>query len=243
MVEPPEPNESLAPTLYLGMDGTGVPVRKKELVDRPGKQPDGSSKTREVKLVTIWSAEGRDKEGTPVETPARSATRLLSKVRRRKTRTRRRASSRRASSVNAARLRARGAPGRARRWGHLDLEPHRRALSRCGSDRRPLPRYLGRSKSIYGAGTDLAQQWASERHDELDAGDIDDILDALRLHRRRMTRRASASTTSNATKSACATRSSEQQGFVPRLGSLRPVQSSDRNPVQARRDALDRRWR
>ncbi len=38
------------------------------------------------------------------------------------------------------------------------------------------------SKSIYGAGTDLAQQWASDRHDELDAGDIDDILDALRLH-------------------------------------------------------------
>ena len=82
VVEPPEPNESLAPTLYLGMDGTRVPVRKKELVDRPGKQPDGSSKTREVKLVTIWSAEGRDKEGTPVATPARSATRLRSKVRR-----------------------------------------------------------------------------------------------------------------------------------------------------------------
>ena len=66
VVEPPEPNEPLAPTLYLGMDGTGVPVRKKELVGRPGKQTDGSSKTREVKLVTIWSAEGRDKEGTPV---------------------------------------------------------------------------------------------------------------------------------------------------------------------------------
>ena len=62
VVEPPGPNEPLAPTLYLGMDGTGVPVRKKELVDRPGKQPDGSSKTREVKLVMIWSAEGRDKE-------------------------------------------------------------------------------------------------------------------------------------------------------------------------------------
>ena len=60
VVEPPGPNEPLAPTLYLGMDGTGVPVRKKELVDRPGKQPDGSSKTREVKLVTIWSAEGKE---------------------------------------------------------------------------------------------------------------------------------------------------------------------------------------
>ena len=53
VVEPPGANETLAPTLYLGMDGTGVPVRKEELVDRPGKQPDGSAKTREVKLVTI----------------------------------------------------------------------------------------------------------------------------------------------------------------------------------------------
>ena len=41
--------------------------------------------------------------------------------------------------------------------------------------------------------------------------------------RRRMRRRASASATSNATASACATRSSGQQGFVPRLGSLRPA--------------------
>jgi hypothetical protein len=34
------------------------------LVDRPGKQPDGSAKTREVKLCTVWSAEGRDEEGS-----------------------------------------------------------------------------------------------------------------------------------------------------------------------------------
>ncbi|MEK7385148.1 MAG: hypothetical protein AABZ83_01795, partial [candidate division NC10 bacterium] len=66
VVEPPAANEPLASTLYLGMDGTGVPVRKEELVDCPGKQPDGSAKTREVKLVTVWSAEGRDEEGTPV---------------------------------------------------------------------------------------------------------------------------------------------------------------------------------
>jgi hypothetical protein len=48
------------------MDGTGVPMRNSELVGRAGKQPDGSSKTREVKLVTVWSAEGRDKDSTPV---------------------------------------------------------------------------------------------------------------------------------------------------------------------------------
>ena len=65
LVEPPTPTEPLAPTVYLGMDGTGVPVRKAEVVHRSGKQPDGSAKTREVKLVTVWSAEGRDTDGTP----------------------------------------------------------------------------------------------------------------------------------------------------------------------------------
>lgn len=65
-IEPPGPSEPVAPTLYLGMDGTGVPVRKPDLLGRAGKQPDGSAKTREVKLVTVWSAEGRDQQGIPV---------------------------------------------------------------------------------------------------------------------------------------------------------------------------------
>jgi hypothetical protein len=65
VVEPPPVDEPIAPTLYLGMDGTGVPVRKEELEARPGKQPDGSAKTREVKLATVWSAEGRDEHGLP----------------------------------------------------------------------------------------------------------------------------------------------------------------------------------
>ena len=59
----------LAPTMYLGMDGTGVPMRSQEVADRAGKQADGSAKTREVKLVTIWTAESRDKEGKPVRDP------------------------------------------------------------------------------------------------------------------------------------------------------------------------------
>ena len=41
-----DPSPPSASTMYLGMDGTGVPVRKEELVDRAGKQPDGSAKTR-----------------------------------------------------------------------------------------------------------------------------------------------------------------------------------------------------
>jgi len=33
---------------------------------RTGKQPDGSAKTGEVKLCTIWNAESLDEEGTPI---------------------------------------------------------------------------------------------------------------------------------------------------------------------------------
>ena len=64
-----EPAQPAAPTMSLGMDGTGVPIRAAELQGRAGKQPDGSAKTREVKLVTVWSAEGRDQEGIPVRDP------------------------------------------------------------------------------------------------------------------------------------------------------------------------------
>ena len=60
-----EPAPGGAPTMYLGLDGTGVPVRKSEVDGRRGKQPDGSAKTREVKLVTVWTAEGCDKKGLP----------------------------------------------------------------------------------------------------------------------------------------------------------------------------------
>jgi len=58
-----------APTMYLGMDGTGVPMRTEEVADRAGKQADGSAKTREAKLVTVWTAEARDAEGKAVRDP------------------------------------------------------------------------------------------------------------------------------------------------------------------------------
>ena len=55
-----------APTMYLGMDGTGVPVRKQPVAGRAGKQADGSARTREVKLVVVWTAEStHPKTGRP----------------------------------------------------------------------------------------------------------------------------------------------------------------------------------
>ena len=65
-VELPAADETATPTLYLGMDGTGVPMRASEIKGRAGKQPDGSAKTREVKLVTVWTAQSTDEHGAPV---------------------------------------------------------------------------------------------------------------------------------------------------------------------------------
>ena len=44
-------------------------MRAAEVAGRAGKQPDGSAKTREAKLVTIWTAESREAEGKPMRDP------------------------------------------------------------------------------------------------------------------------------------------------------------------------------
>lgn len=41
--------------MCVSVDGTGVPARPEELVGRRGKQPDGSSRTREVKLAALYT--------------------------------------------------------------------------------------------------------------------------------------------------------------------------------------------
>ena len=55
-----------APTMYLGTDGTGVPMRPQEVRGRAGKQSDGSARTREGKVIVLWTAENRDEQGRAV---------------------------------------------------------------------------------------------------------------------------------------------------------------------------------
>ena len=52
-----EAGPASAPTLYLGLDGTGVPVRGAETEGRTGRRTDAAAKTREAKLAVVWSAE------------------------------------------------------------------------------------------------------------------------------------------------------------------------------------------
>ena len=187
VVEPPPPEEPVVPTLYLGMDGTGVPMRKEELVDRPGKQPDGSAKTREVKLVTVWSAEGRDEEGTPVR-DAGSVTysAAIESAAQRNTDVQPSAFAERA--VREATRRGFEHAGRRVVLGDGAPWIWNLANEHFPDAVQIVDLYHAKghlwdvAKSIYGPGSDLGEQWGKQRRDELDEGKIDAVLVALRVH-------------------------------------------------------------
>jgi hypothetical protein len=62
----PEPT---VPILYVALDGTGVPMTRKEVAGRRGKQKDGSAKTREAKLGCVFTQTATDREGRPIRDP------------------------------------------------------------------------------------------------------------------------------------------------------------------------------
>lgn len=53
-------------TMYISMDGTGVPVVKAETAGRKGKGADGQAKTREAKLGCVFTQTRVDEEGNPI---------------------------------------------------------------------------------------------------------------------------------------------------------------------------------
>ena len=57
------------PILYVQMDGTGVPVVKKETVGRQGKTDGQPAHTREAKLGCVFTQTNWDQEGYPIRDP------------------------------------------------------------------------------------------------------------------------------------------------------------------------------
>jgi len=57
------------PILYVQMDGTGVPVVKKETLSRQGKVDGQPAHTREAKLGCVFTQTTCDKEGHPIRDP------------------------------------------------------------------------------------------------------------------------------------------------------------------------------
>ena len=173
-----------APTLYLGLDGTGIPMRASELSGGAGKQPDGSAKTREAKLCTVWSAEGRAPDGTPVRDPGSvtysaaiesAATRDADTEASAFAQRVRREAQRRGFDHAARRVvLGDGAP-----WIWNLAEEHFPGALQI-VDRFHAKQHLSDvAKALYGPTSDVGHAWAKQRHAELDAGDLVALRRAL----------------------------------------------------------------
>lgn len=67
---PPADSPKTIETMYIEMDGTGVPMVPWETQGRKGKHADGSAKTRELKLGCVFTQTTLDKAGRPMRDPA-----------------------------------------------------------------------------------------------------------------------------------------------------------------------------
>ena len=202
-----EPEPSDAPTLYLGLDGTGVPARKTEVEGREGMQPDGSARTREAKLAVVWSAETADKEGNSVrdsgsatynaaiETiatrdtdiePAPFARRVLREAERR--------------GFDRAGRRVILGDGAPWIWNFAD--EHFPDAVQIVDIFHAKGHLFEVAKAIYGIGSEIGDRWARKRREELDEGRVDEVIAALRGHAEPARRPGRTPSTSSTTASA-----------------------------------------
>lgn len=177
---------ALPHTLYLGIDGTGVPMRPSEIKGRMGKQPDGTAKTREVKLCTIWSAESRDEQERPgrdegsvtytaaIESAATLDTDLVPSEFTQ--RVLREATRRRFTQAERQVVIGDGAP-----WiWKIAHELFPRAIQIV--DKFHVKEHLSQLAKLLYPDPDQARHWAQRRYEELDSGRFADLLRAVRRH-------------------------------------------------------------
>ncbi len=176
-----------APTLYLGLDGTGVPVRGAETEGRAGKQPDGSARTREAKLAVVWSAERTGADGAPARDPGSvtcsaaiesAATRDTDAVPAPFAQRVVREAARR--GFGAAERRVVIGDGAAWIW-NIAAE-HFPGAVEIVDVFHAAEHLFDIGRAVYGDDNDLARVWAEQRRGELLAGDFDDLLRAVGAH-------------------------------------------------------------
>ena len=184
---PAEPAAPPAPTVYLGVDGTGVPVRASETAGRSGQQPDGTARTREAKLVVVWTAEARDAEGRPVRDPGSvtyaaaiesAASRDTDPEPSAFARRMRREAERRGFTVAKRRV----ILGDGAKWiWRVAAEDYPGAIQIV--DLWHAKEKLWEvARALFASDTEQAEAWARARCDDLEQGRLDGLLATLRAH-------------------------------------------------------------
>jgi len=164
------------PRLYVCMDGTGVPVVKKETAGRQGKGEDGQAKTREVKLGCVFTQTAVDKEGRPIRDEASTSYtgaietaeifgwRLYKEAKRR--------------GLDRARevvVLGDGAP-----WIWNIADEHFLGARQIVDLYHAREHYGNVAKNCFGPQKDKMYQWMEKRRVELDEGKVEDVIIAIK---------------------------------------------------------------
>jgi hypothetical protein len=160
--------------MYVCMDGTGVPMVKKEVVGRQGKE--GPAKTREVKLGCIFTQTSVDKEGRAqrdecstsytgaIEDAETFGWRLYKEAKRR--------GAGWAKEVNVL--------GDGALWIWNLAEEHFHGAQQIVDLYHAREHYWNAGRACFGHEKENLHQWAESRRLELDDGKVEDVIHAIR---------------------------------------------------------------
>ena len=168
-------------TMYIAMDGTGVPIVGRETQGRKGRSEDGRAKTREAKLGCVFTQTTTDKEGRPVrdenstsyvggiEEAGPFGKRIYAEAVRR-------------GLNNARRLVVIG-DGAPWIWGVADM--HFPGGIQIVDLYHALERVAEVSKTVFGTESSKWKEWAQSRGEALKRGDVELVIRNLRRLRPR----------------------------------------------------------
>lgn len=172
---------SPAETMYISMDGTGVPVVKAETKNRIGKAPDGQAKTREAKLGCIFTQTKLDEQGFP-ERDEQSTTYVGSIENAEEFSKRIYAEANRRGFEQAKRVCVIG-DGAAWIW-NIAHEKFWNAIEIIDIY-HAREHYWNCAKTVLGTNTQRLKQWTDKRKEELDSGKVESVIKALKRLRHR----------------------------------------------------------
>jgi hypothetical protein len=162
--------------MYVCIDGTGVPVVRKETAGRQGKTADGQAKTREAKLGCVFTQTYRDESGHPVrDENSTSYTGAIETAEMFGSRIYQEAMRRGMESAKEVCVIGDGAPWI---WNIADEQFY--GATQIVDLYHAREHYWNVARACFGQDSAELRQWTEERRRELDDGNVEAIVIAIR---------------------------------------------------------------
>ena len=174
-IEPIRP----VPLMYIGIDGTGVPIVRRELEGRKGK--DGQAHTREAKLGCVFTQTMTDKDGRPLRDD--NSTTYVGGIEEAKPfgeRIYAEAVRRGLNRATRVAVLGDGAP-----WIWTIADHHFHGAIQIVDLYHARQHISDLGKLVYGSVPAKSDEWIRMRYDELDRGEIEELVRTIRRLRPR----------------------------------------------------------